>query len=200
VSALIHTDAMIPPKPTRQSCGRYFFGVANYFLYGESIIYYFKHIVFIDEYLIPFARHHRFISLLMYLLGFLGFVTNLDRGHLRRQFGLFSWIHMSLLLIIVFGQFMVNNILEGLIWFWVPASLVIMNDVAAYVFGISPPSPSPVNSHFANLSSSPRYALWQTPVDQTEPQENRRRLHWGLLHDGDFWSFGELRMDACLLE
>ncbi|WAQ87175.1 hypothetical protein PtA15_8A76 [Puccinia triticina] len=114
----------------------YFFGVANYFLYGESIIYYFKHIVFIDEYLLPFARHHRFISLLMYLIGFLGFVTNLDRGHLRRQFGLFSWIHMSLLLIIVFGQFMVNNILEGLIWFWVPASLVIMNDVAAYVFGM----------------------------------------------------------------
>jgi len=114
----------------------YFFGVANYFLYGESIIYYFKHIVFIDEYLIPFARHHRFISLMMYLIGFLGFVTNLDRGHLRRQFGLFSWIHMSLLLIIVFGQFMVNNILEGLIWFWVPASLVIMNDVAAYVFGM----------------------------------------------------------------
>lgn len=114
----------------------YFFGVANYFLYGELIIYYFKDVVFIDEYLLPFARHHRFISLLFYLLGFLGFVTNLERGHLRRQFGLFSWIHMSLLLIIVFGQFMVNNILEGLIWFWVPASLVIMNDVGAYVFGM----------------------------------------------------------------
>ncbi|POW07420.1 hypothetical protein PSHT_09931, partial [Puccinia striiformis] len=96
---------------------RYFFGVANYFLYGESIIYYFKNIIFIDEYLIPtFARHHRFISLLLYLIGFLGFVTNLDRGHLRRQFGLFSWIHMSLLLIIVFGQFMVNNILEGMLF------------------------------------------------------------------------------------
>lgn len=115
----------------------YFFGVANYFLYGESIIYYFKHISYIDDwYLMQFGRHHRFISLLLYLIGFLGFVTNLDRGHLRRQFGLFSWIHMSLLLIIVFGQFMVNNILEGLIWFWVPASLVIMNDVAAYVFGM----------------------------------------------------------------
>jgi phosphatidate cytidylyltransferase len=106
--------------------------------------------VFIDEYLIPFARHHRFISLLMYLLGFLGFVTNLDRGHLRRQFGLFSWIHMSLLLIIVFGQFMVNNILEGLIWFWVPASLVIMNDVAAYVFGIFLPSASPLSIYLPN--------------------------------------------------
>lgn len=114
----------------------YFFCAVNYFLYGESIIYYFKHIVFIDAYLLPFARHHRFISLLLYLVGFLAFVANLDRGHLRRQFGLFSWIHMSLLLIVASGQFMVNNILEGLIWFWVPASLVIMNDVAAYVFGM----------------------------------------------------------------
>lgn len=32
---------------------------------------------------------------------------------------------------------MVNNILEGLIWFWVPASLVICNDVFAYIWGIS---------------------------------------------------------------
>ena len=30
-----------------------------------------------------------------------------------------------------------NNILEGLIWFWVPASLVICNDVFAYVWGIT---------------------------------------------------------------
>jgi phosphatidate cytidylyltransferase len=31
----------------------------------------------------------------------------------------------------------VNNILEGLIWFWVPASLVICNDVFAYIWGIT---------------------------------------------------------------
>ena len=30
-----------------------------------------------------------------------------------------------------------NNILEGMIWFWVPASLVICNDVFAYVWGIT---------------------------------------------------------------
>ena len=30
-----------------------------------------------------------------------------------------------------------NNIIEGLIWFWVPASLVICNDVFAYVWGIT---------------------------------------------------------------
>lgn len=32
---------------------------------------------------------------------------------------------------------MVNNILEGLIWFWVPASLVVVNDITAYIWGKS---------------------------------------------------------------
>ena len=44
---------------------------------------------------------------------------------------------MSLFLIVVSCHFIVNNILEGIIWFWVPASLVICNDVFAYVFGAS---------------------------------------------------------------
>lgn len=90
----------------------YFFAATNYFLHGETIIYYFKHIVFVDAYFIPFARHHRFISFMLYVLGFVGFVTNLKRNQLRRQFGLFCWIHMSLLLIVVSSHFIVNNILE----------------------------------------------------------------------------------------
>ncbi|WWC87060.1 uncharacterized protein L201_001945 [Kwoniella dendrophila CBS 6074] len=113
----------------------YFFVVTNYFLYGESIIYYFKHIVFVDAYFIPFARNHRFISFMLYVVGFVGFVANLQRQYLRQQFALFCWVHISLLLIVVSSHFIVNNILEGLIWFFVPASLVICNDVMAYVCG-----------------------------------------------------------------
>lgn len=92
--------------------------VTNYFLYGESIIYYFKHIVFVDAYFIPFARNHRFISFMLYVvgaqcliiclteltfitLGFVGFVANLQRQYLRQQFALFCWVHISLLLIVV---------------------------------------------------------------------------------------------------
>lgn len=40
------------------------------------------------------------------------------------------------------SHFIVNNILEGLIWFFVPASLVICNDVMAYVCGAYPEVPS----------------------------------------------------------
>ena len=49
--------------------GRYFLATTMFFLYGESLIYYFKHIVFIDEYFLFFAIHHRFISAVLYLIG-----------------------------------------------------------------------------------------------------------------------------------
>ncbi|KAJ7287492.1 cytidylyltransferase family-domain-containing protein [Mycena rebaudengoi] len=106
----------------------YFFVVTNYFLYGESIIYYFKHVVFTDAQLLPFATNHRIISFTLYTIGICG---------LCDQFGLFCWVHMSLLIIVLSSHFIVNNILEGLIWFWVPASLVICNDVFAYIWGIT---------------------------------------------------------------
>lgn len=114
----------------------YFFAVSNYFLYGESLIYYFKHIVFVDAYFIPFARHHRFLSFMLYIFGFVAFVSGLKRENLKHQFGLFCWVHMSLLLIVYSSHFMVNNVLEGLIWFFVPVSLVICNDVFAYICGM----------------------------------------------------------------
>src|SRR5271154_567573 len=48
---------------------RYFLATTMFFLYGESLIYYFKHIVFVDEYFLYFAIHHRFISSVLYLMG-----------------------------------------------------------------------------------------------------------------------------------
>lgn len=121
--------------PWSKTLNWYFFAVTNYFLYGESIIYYFKHVVFADAQLLPFATNHRMISFTLYTIGFMGFVMSLKKGYLKQQFGLFCWVHMSLLLIVMSSHFIVNNILEGLIWFWVPASLVICNDCFAYIWG-----------------------------------------------------------------
>lgn len=65
--------AQVPTKarnlPLTRSINWYFFATAMYFLYGESIIYYFKHILFVDKILLPFATHHRFISFMLYTLG-----------------------------------------------------------------------------------------------------------------------------------
>ncbi|KEP47665.1 phosphatidate cytidylyltransferase [Rhizoctonia solani 123E] len=123
--------------PWSKTINWYFFAVTNYFLYGESIIYYFKHVIFAEASFLPFATNHRFISFMLYTMGLVGFVGSLKREFLKQQFGLFCWVHMTLLIVVVSSHFIVNNILEGLIWFWIPASLVICNDVFAYIWGMA---------------------------------------------------------------
>ncbi|RAO70632.1 uncharacterized protein BHQ10_006644 [Talaromyces amestolkiae] len=120
-----------------KSLNWYFLATTMYFLYGESVIYYFKHILLVDRILLPFATHHRFLSFMLYVFGFVFFVATLQKGHYRFQFTQFAWTHMALYLIVVQAHFIMNNIFEGMIWFFLPASLVITNDIFAYVCGIT---------------------------------------------------------------
>ncbi|KAI9376656.1 cytidylyltransferase family-domain-containing protein [Aspergillus egyptiacus] len=120
-----------------KSLNWYFLATSMYFLYGESVIYYFKHILLVDRVLLPLATHHRFISFTLYVMGFVFFVASLQKGHYRFQFTQFAWTHMALYLIVVQAHFVMNNVLEGMIWFFLPASLVITNDIFAYVCGIT---------------------------------------------------------------
>ena len=69
--------------------------------------------------------------------GFVFFVGSLQKGHYRFQFTQFAWTHMALYLIVVQAHFIMNNIFEGMIWFFLPASLVITNDIFAYICGIA---------------------------------------------------------------
>jgi phosphatidate cytidylyltransferase len=109
--------------------------------------------VFSEAVFHPFAANHRFISFMLYVFGrlvpsileytltnipgFMGFVASLKKHYLQRQFSLFGWVHMTLLVVVVSSHFIVDNILEGMIWFWLPASLVIINDVFAWFWGIT---------------------------------------------------------------
>lgn len=52
-----------------KSLNWYWLATTMYFLYGESVIYYFKHIVLVDKMLLPLATHHRFISFMLYIIG-----------------------------------------------------------------------------------------------------------------------------------
>ncbi|KAL7271337.1 phosphatidate cytidylyltransferase [Rhizina undulata] len=120
-----------------KSLNWYFLATTMYFLYGESVIYYFKHIVVVDALLLPFATHHRFISFTLYIIGFVFFVASLKKGHYKSQFTQFAWTHMALLLIVVQAHFIMNNVFEGMIWFFLPVSLVVTNDIFAYICGIT---------------------------------------------------------------
>lgn len=72
-----------------------------------------------------------------YRSGFVFFVTTLQAGHFKFQFTQFAWTHMALYLIVVQAHFIMNNVFEGMIWFFLPATLVITNDIFAYVVGIT---------------------------------------------------------------
>lgn len=115
----------------------YFLATTIYFLEGESIIYYFKHIVLVDAYLLPLATHHRFFSYCLYIIGFIFFVNSLEKNHYRFQFAQFCITHMTLLLVVIQAHFIVRNIFSGIFWFFVPAALVITNDIFAYLCGIT---------------------------------------------------------------
>ena len=61
-----------------KSLNWYFLGTTMYYLYGESVIYYFKHILLVDKVFLPLATHHRFIGFMLYIIGsYLGSVEAL---------------------------------------------------------------------------------------------------------------------------
>ncbi|CAG8583682.1 20199_t:CDS:2 [Dentiscutata erythropus] len=99
VIALAHVPSKEKKLPWFKTLNWYFLGVTNYFLYGESIIYYFKKAVLVDAFLLPLATHHRFISFTLYCIGFVLFVANLKKGHYKFQFTQFAWTHMTLLIV-----------------------------------------------------------------------------------------------------
>lgn len=52
-----------------------------------------------------------------------------------RQFSLFAWTHVALLIVVTQSYLIIINIFHGMIWFIVPVSMIVINDVMAYMFG-----------------------------------------------------------------
>lgn len=52
-----------------KSLNWYWLATTMYFLYGESVVYYFRHIILVDKVLQPLSTHHRFISFCIYIFG-----------------------------------------------------------------------------------------------------------------------------------
>jgi len=113
----------------------YFLFAGLYYLYGEGIMSYFKFQLLKYDFFQVLLNNHKFISFCIYCLGFVMFVMSLRKGYYQFQFIQFAWTHLILLFIVFQAHFLINNILQGIIWFFLPASLVIVNDIAAYVCG-----------------------------------------------------------------
>ncbi|KAF3825045.1 hypothetical protein GH733_005679, partial [Mirounga leonina] len=57
--------------------------------------------------------------------------------HWPQNLGLsgFAWTHVTLLITVTQSHLVIQNLFEGMIWFLVPISSVICNDITAYLFG-----------------------------------------------------------------
>uniref|UniRef100_A0A0N4U714 Phosphatidate cytidylyltransferase n=1 Tax=Dracunculus medinensis TaxID=318479 RepID=A0A0N4U714_DRAME len=113
----------------------YFLLSSNYFFFGESLIERWAILLRKDEFLHFLIVYHRFISFLLYCLGFVWFVLSLRKGYYMRQFSLFAWTHVTLLLIVSQSFMIIQNIFQGIIWFLVPVSMIICCDIMSYIFG-----------------------------------------------------------------
>jgi phosphatidate cytidylyltransferase len=68
-------------------------------------------------------------------VGFFIFIKSLTKGYYTYQFRSYAWIHIILFIFGFTSSLIIANIFNGLIWFILPASLVICNDISAYIFG-----------------------------------------------------------------
>jgi len=81
-------------------------------------------------------RKHYSVCFGLYLAGIVAFVISLRKEKMfRYQFSQFAYCHMALFMVVWNSTFIVGNLYHGLIWMFLPGSMVMCNDIWAYVFG-----------------------------------------------------------------
>lgn len=109
--------------------------VINYYYYCQNVLEYF--VVFIKDnyYIYNLILHYKLITLCTYFIGIGIFTFNLDKSYDKKQFTLLAWIHVTLFILVTQSYMIVKNIFEGMIWLCFPVSIVVLNDIMAYLFG-----------------------------------------------------------------
>jgi len=113
----------------------YFFFICIYFVYGKILQQHIQVVHLATPAVGYITNQHSFKAFIAWTIGFCTFILLLEKGAYKYQFTQFGWTHVTLLMIVVSASSMVNNMYDGMIWFFVPVCLVIWNDVYAYVFG-----------------------------------------------------------------
>lgn len=109
----------------------YFLFSANYFFYLEAR----SELLPEHPVIMVLLKYHRLISFMLYLVGFIMFVLSLVKKMYRLQFFMFGWTHVTLLIIVTQSHLILTNLFDGMIWLLVPVSMVICNDIMAYMCG-----------------------------------------------------------------
>lgn len=137
VIALTTEPARDKNIPYNKLLNLYFLFATVYYLDGESFFDFLQEVIFSSKVLTFCYRNHKFISYSLYIAGFVFFVWTLKKGFYKFQFAQLCATHMTLLLVVFQSHLIIENIFTGIIWLLIPASLVIVNDIFAYLCGIT---------------------------------------------------------------
>ncbi|PIN23166.1 CDP-diacylglycerol synthase [Handroanthus impetiginosus] len=117
----------------------YFFFTAMLYVYGRILSQNLVNTVTSDKFFYRLVngliKYHMVICYLLYVAGMMWFILTLKKKMYKYQFEQYAWTHMILIVVFTQSSFTVANIFEGIFWFILPASLIAINDVAAYLFG-----------------------------------------------------------------
>ncbi|KAL6332807.1 hypothetical protein AAG906_015070 [Vitis piasezkii] len=117
----------------------HFFFTAMLFVYGRILSQRLVNTVTPDKFLYKLVgnliKYHMVTCYFLYIAGFMWFILTLKKKMYKYQFGQYAWTHMILIVVFTQSAFTVANIFEGIFWFLLPASLIVINDIAAYIFG-----------------------------------------------------------------
>jgi phosphatidate cytidylyltransferase len=131
-----HEDRQLPGF---RQLNWHFFFTAMLFVYGRILSQRLSNTVTSDKFLYKLVssliKYQMVICYSLYIAGFMWFILTLKKKMYKYQFGQYAWTHMILIVVFTQSAFTVANIFEGIFWFLLPASLIVINDIFAYIFG-----------------------------------------------------------------
>ncbi|KAI5961671.1 CDS1 [Candida theae] len=137
VIALTSEPARDKKIPYNRSLNWYFLVTTWYYLDFPSLVDFFQDQIYSNKFLTLIILNHKIISYSLYIAGFVFFVWTLKKGYYKFQFAQLCVTHMTLLLVVFQAHLIIGNILNGIFWLFLPSALVIVNDIFAYVCGIT---------------------------------------------------------------
>jgi phosphatidate cytidylyltransferase len=115
-----------------RSLNWFYLWITLFYLYGKSVLLF---LPFRWNLIQTLARYHLGVSFVLYVIAFVTFILTLRRGYYKYQITQMTWTLMTLMIIVVQSTFITKNIFEGLIWFLLPCSIIVCNDIFAYFSG-----------------------------------------------------------------
>lgn len=113
------------------------FFVAIFYTYGDFVNEVIQHNSHL-HYLAPYAQYiFTYCAFALYSGTFVMTIATMQTGHIKFQLNQLCWTIVVLCLTVGQMKYIMHNIFNGLFWFTFPFLLVVVNDIMAYVSGIT---------------------------------------------------------------